>query len=290
MLKEEFMRIDAAKKQFVDILFYIIGSIVYAVAIAMFISPANISPGGFTGVALIINFLLGLPVGATMLLLNIPLIFISLKRFGWRFIVGTAIATPIMSLSIDIGERFIRAFYGDIMLCAIFGGILSGVGLGLVLLRGATTGGMDIIGKLINDKYPHFSIGRIILLGDAVVIALSAVIYKNFSNALYSAVTVFISSVVVDKILSGADRGKLIYVVTDKAKEISRNIINEVGRGVTKIRATGAYSGEERQILMCAVRAHQVATVNSIVKAFDEKAFIIICDSGEIRGNGFKQT
>ncbi len=284
------MKKEIIKKQIIDIGFYIVGSIVYATSISMFISPANISPGGFTGIALILNFLFKLPVGVTMLLLNIPLILISLKRLGWRFIIGTAIATPIMSLCIDVGEKLIKPFYSDIILCAIFGGILSGVGLGLVLLRGATTGGMDIIGKLINDKYPHFSIGRIILLGDAVVIILSAVCYKNFSNALYSAVTVFISSVVVDKILSGADRGKLIYIVTDKAKEISKKIIEDVERGVTVIKATGAYSGEERQMLMCAVRAHQVVTVNSIVKAFDEKAFIIICDSGEIRGNGFKQT
>ncbi len=284
------MRKETVKRQLIDILFYVVGSVIYAVAIAMFISPAKISPGGFTGVSLIFNFLFKVPVGVTMLILNIPLILISLRILGWRFIIGTAIATPIMSLCIDIGEKIIKPFYSDIILCALFGGILSGVGLGLVLLRGATTGGMDIIGKLINYKYPHFSIGRIILLGDAVVIMLSAMFYKNFSNALYSAVTVFISSVVVDKLLSGADRGKLIYVVTDKASEISRKIIEDVERGVTVIKATGAYSGEEKKILLCAVRAHQVALVNSVVKNFDQNAFIIICDSGEIRGNGFKKT
>ncbi|MBE6729879.1 MAG: YitT family protein [Ruminococcaceae bacterium] len=277
------------KKLFIDLLFYIVGSFIYSVALTMFISPAQISPGGFTGLALIINYLIKIPTGMTIFILNIPLVLIAAKKFGKHFILGTAIATSILSLIIDICEKFIGAFEGDLILSSIFGGILMGVGLGLVLFRGATTGGIDIIGKLINDRFPFVSIGRTILLGDTAVIILSAIFHRNFSASLYSAVTVFITSVVVDKILYGSDGGKLIYIVTAKAKEISKKIITEVGRGVTIIEGTGAYSGENRQMLMCAVRVHQVSVVSKLAQSEDEGSFIIVCDATEIRGYGFNK-
>lgn len=275
------------KKILVDLLFYIVGSFVYSVGLIMFISSTQISPGGFTGLALIINHFTKIPTGITIFILNIPLILMSFKKFGRQFILGTAIATTILSVVIDICEKFVTVFEGDLILSAIFGGILMGVGLGLVLLRGATTGGMDIIGKLINNKFPFFSIGRIILLGDTMIIILSAIFYKNFSATLYSAVTVFITSVVIDKILYGFDGGKLIYIVTEKAQEISKKIITEVGRGVTIIEGTGAYSGKNRQMLMCAVRMHQVATVSKLAQEEDADSFIIVCEAAEIRGYGF---
>lgn len=283
------MNIKKIKNLLIDLLFYIVGSFIYSIAVTMFISPAEISPGGFTGLALIINYLLKIPTGLTIFILNVPLILISFKKFGKHFILGTAIATVILSIVIDVCEKFVSAFEGDLILSALFGGILMGVGLGIVLLRGATTGGMDIIGKLINNKFPFVSMGRIILLGDTFVIVLSAIFHKNFSATLYSAVTVFITSVVIDKILYGSDGGKLIYIVTGKAKEISNKIITEVGRGVTIIDGTGAYSGENRQMLMCAVRIHQVPTVSKLAQNEDAGAFIIVCDAAEIRGYGFNK-
>ncbi|MEE0840676.1 MAG: YitT family protein, partial [Acutalibacteraceae bacterium] len=194
-----------------------------------------------------------------------------------------------VSLTLDISEKYIKAFSGDIILCALFGGILVGLGLGIVILRGATTGGVDIIGKFVNFKYPHISIGKVILFGDAVVVATSAICYRDFSGALYSGVTMFVTSVVLDRVLYGADKGKLVYIITDNAAPICDRILTQISRGVTKINASGAYTGKEKEILMCAVRRQEVSLIHSLVKAADNEAFIIVCEAGEILGRGFKQ-
>lgn len=283
------MKKSSVKYYAIDLLFYIAGSVIYSIAIPMFIAPAHISPGGFTGVALILHFLIHIPTGLTIFLLNIPLIIISYKKFGKHFIVKTAIATGIVSVIIDISEKFISPFNGDIILSALFGGILIGLGLGLVILRGATTGGVDIIGKLINSKYPHISIGRVILIGDAVVLILTALCYRDFSGALYSVITIYITSVVLDLVLYGADKGKLIYIITDNGNEISKRILGEISRGVTKIDASGAYTGEKKEMLMCAVRRQEVSLIHTLVKNADKNAFIIVCEAGEIMGRGFKE-
>lgn len=283
------MKNTSVKNYIIDLIFYITGSVIYSIAIPMFIAPAHISPGGFTGVALIFNFLVGVPTGLTMLILNIPLIIISFKKFGGHFIIKTAIATVIVSITLDISEKFITPFDGDIILCSLFGGILIGLGLGLVILRGATTGGVDIIGKLINSKRPHISIGRVILIGDAIVLILTAICYRDFSGALYSVITIYITSVVLDWVLYGADKGKLVYIITENASPICNKILKEVSRGVTKIQAEGAYTESHKEILMCAVRPQEVSIIYSLVKAADENAFIIVCEAGEIRGSGFKQ-
>ncbi len=283
------MKKNSVKKLAIDFIYYIVGSIIYAIAIPMFIAPAHISPGGFTGIALILNFLLQVPTGMTMLILNIPLIIVSLKKFGVHFIARTAVVTVMVSLLLDISEKYIIAFDGDIILCALFGGILIGLGLGIIILRGATTGGVDIIGKFVNSKYPHISIGRVILVGDAVVVAVSALCYRDFSGALYSGVSMFITSVVLDRVLYGADRGKLVYIITDNAKPICDRILNEVSRGVTKLKANGAYTDKEKEILMCAVRRQEVALIHTLVKSADQNAFIVVCEAGEILGTGFKE-
>ena len=194
-----------------------------------------------------------------------------------------------VSIFLDISERYIIAFNGDKILCAVFGGIFIGLGLGIILLRGATTGGVDIIAKLINIKKPHFSIGRIILIFDIVVVTLSVICYRNFSGALYSVITIYITSIVLDGVLYGGNKGKLIFVVTRFGKEISDSIFTNVNRGVTLLDATGAYTGDKRNVLLCAVRRQEIALFYTDVKSVDKNAFIIVCEAGEIEGNGFKR-
>lgn len=276
------------KNIFLDAVFYTAGSVIYSIAVPMFIAPAHISPGGFTGIALIFNFLTGVPTGLMVFLLNIPVLAIAFKKFGAHFIIRTTIVTALVSALLDISEIIVAPFGGDRILSAIFGGILSGLGLSLVLLRGATTGGVDIIGKLINAKYPHISIGKIILISDSIVVIFSALCYRDISGALYSVVTMFISSTVLDKMLYGADKGKLAYIITQNGKEIAAKILKDVGRGVTKVEVQGAYSGQQREMLICAVRNHEVALLSNTVKNTDINAFIIICEAGEIHGYGFK--
>ena len=272
----------------IDFLYYIVGSFIYSFAITAFISANEISPGGFTGIATLVNFVANIPTGIVLLALNIPVIILGFVKLGGAFILKTAGATVIVSVCLDISEKIFPRFDTDSILAAVFGGILMGLGLSLVLLRGATTGGVDIIAKLINRKFRHISVGRIILALDAAVILLAAFVYKNIESALYSVVAMYASSRVMDTLLYGADKGKLIHIVTEKPDVICHAIIERLRRGVTKVSATGGYTGESRTMLICTVRHHEAAAVHDIIREFDQSAFIIVSDAGEIIGEGFK--
>ncbi len=271
-----------------DLFFYILGSAIYSFAIANVLSAAQISPGGITGIATSLNFLFNLPVGIMTFLLNVPLFALGLYRFGVGFVAKTILATAISSVFLDLWGAVLPAVTVDRILAAVFGGLLMGLGMGLILLRGATTGGTDIAAKLINRSFPHISVGRCILLSDMVVVVFSAFVYANVESALLSVITIYASSRVMDGILYGADSGKMIFAVSKKSEEISKSIMTEIGRGVTLIPAFGGYTGEAANLIMCAVRKHEVSRVHGIISGTDDRAFIMVCEAGEILGEGFK--
>ena len=272
-----------------DIGAYIAGCGIYSVAVVMFITPAKMSPGGVTGIATVFDFLTGVPAGVTVFILNIPLLIIALLRLGKVFLLNTGIATVLMSIELTVAEQFVKPYVVDNILSAVFGGIMMGFGLGLVFLRSATTGGFDIIIKLVNIKYPYITVGRLYLLLDVAVIALSAICYRYFQSALYSALCIFISSKTMDYIVYGSGGGKLILAVTVKKKEVADAIMNTISRGVTCIEATGGFTGDTRNVLMCAVARHQAARVLDIIKQSDPNSFSVITDATEIAGLGFKR-
>ena len=276
------------KIKLVDIILYIVGSLIYAVSITVFISPNKISPGGFTGLATLINYLLDIPTGIVLFLLNIPILIIGFLKFGGAFMLKTALATILLSTSLTFTDSVISPILTEPILASVFGGLLMGLGISIILRRGATTGGVDIIAKLINKKYRHFTIGKIILLIDGVVIILSTIIHKNLEGALYSVVTIYSSSKIMDSMLYGADRGKLIYILTKNPKNICDDINNQIKRGVTILNAVGAYTGNSLFMLVCTVRVHEVAYVYNIIDKYDNSAFVIVTDVGEILGEGFK--
>ena len=202
-----------------DILFYIAGGFIYSTAVLLFLSENGISPGGLTGIATILNYLFSLPIGTVVFVLNIPLLAAAFIKFGGIFIAKTAVATAIMSLMLDISGLFLPTIKIDPILAALFGGLLMGLGISMFMLRGATTGGTDIIAKLINRRFPHLTVGRLMLAADAAVVAATALVYKNIESALYAVIAIYTSSRVMDVILYGADRGKIVYVITDNSKE-----------------------------------------------------------------------
>ncbi|MBR6694511.1 MAG: YitT family protein [Clostridia bacterium] len=277
------------KRNTVDIIFYLIGCGIYSAAVVVFTDPNEISPGGVTGIALLLQHFFSLPAGIMVFIINVPLIIIGFLRFGGRFIIGTALATAIMSFSLDLAGYFLKPYYTDGILASVFGGIMMGAGLSFVLLRGATTGGADIAAKLINNRFPYISMGRIILALDLAVVTISAICYKNFESALYSVISLYISSRVLDGLLYGTDRGKLIHIITQKPKEISDSVFRELKRGVTVLSVTGGYTGEERSMLLCAMRPAEVSSFQRLVRAVDPDAFLIISDAGAILGQGFKK-
>lgn len=271
-----------------DLIFFILGCFIYSASVTMFISSNEISPGGFTGIATVINYLFKLPSGLMLLILNIPVLILGLIKFGGMFVIKTSFVTVLASFSLTVTDLLLPIFKIDKILAAVFGGILMGLGLSLVLLRGATTGGVDILAKLINKKFRHLTVGRIILIMDALVIAFAAFVYKNVESALYSVIALYSSTYIMDAMLYGADKGKIIYIVTEFPEEVCRDINNNLGRGVTMLSAKGGYTGKERSMLLCTVRRHEVSYVFDIIENRDSSAFIVVSDAGEIIGEGFK--
>lgn len=270
-----------------DTAVFIFGGTLYSISVNCFLSKNQILNGGFTGFATVINYLFSLPIGTVIFLLNIPLFIISYKKLGVRFVASSFWATLIMSALIDIGN-FLPVYHGDLLLASLFGGVLSGAGLGIVFINGATTGGTDIIAKLVGLKYPHISLGRTIFLIDLVIIALGGVVYRNIESSLYAAVVIFVSSQTIDYIIFGVHRSSLIFIVTEKGDEMRKIITDEIHRGVTLIRGSGGYTNSEKNVLICACYDNQTGKFIKKIKAFDEKAFMIITNAKEILGEGFK--
>ncbi len=270
-----------------DYIMYAAGCSIYSIAVVMFITPAQMTPGGVTGIAAVIRLFSDIPVGLTVLIINIPLLIFAYFKLGKSLLLNTGVATVLVSLSLSVAERLIVPHNFDPMLCAIFGGMLMGTGLGLVFLRGATTGGFDILVRLVCAKRPHLTFGKVFLALDAAVITLNSIVYQNFELALYSALCIYISSKSMDYIVYGSGGGKLIITVTEKAQEIAGEIMQNVKRGVTRIAAIGGYTGREKQVILCAARRHEAARIVNIITEIDRDAFSIITDAADIAGYGF---
>lgn len=270
-----------------DTAIYIFGGTLYSISVNCFLSKNQILNGGFTGFATVINYLFSLPIGTVIFLLNIPLFIISYKKLGVRFVLSSFWATLIMSALIDIGG-FLPVYKGDLLLASLFGGVLSGAGLGIVFINGATTGGTDIIAKLIGIKYPHITLGKTIFIIDLAIIILGGLVYRNIESSLYASVVIFVSSQTIDYIIFGVHRSSLIFIISEKGDELRRLITQDIRRGVTVLRGSGGYTNSEKNVLICACYDNQTGKFIKKVKAFDEKAFLIITNAKEILGEGFK--
>ena len=277
-----------------ELLMCVAGTFMYALAVSLFVTPLKFAAGGVTGLGILVNYLVPfISTGTFVFAANIPLFIIAWRKFGFRFIARTVFSTALMSGFIDIityaAGRYDLAFHGEEKLVgAIFGGIIAGAGLGVVFLGGATTGGLDILARLLRLKFPHFSVGKLILICDFVVVVLSGIVYKSVESVLYSIIIIFLSSIAVDYVVAGRSHSKLLFIMTDSYEQVTRDIIDVCGRGVSILPAQGGYTGQDRKVLMCVVRAHEVSRVRAVVARYDEKPFIIITDSSEVLGQGFK--
>lgn len=278
---------ETAKKAAIDFLYFSAGGALYALSVDMFTAPNGILLGGFTGIGTILNYLFSVPIGTAVFLLNVPLFLTAFHKFGFRFIVKTVFATFLMALFMDVFALFVPVYTGDKLLSALFGGILGGAGLGLVFLRGATTGGTDILSKLLRLRFPSFSMGRMVLLLDLAVIAVSFFVYKSLENVLYSLVVIYISAQCIDLVLSGFSHDKLLFMITEKGADAVREITSALDCGVSVLAVRGGYSEHARQMLFCAVRAGDANRVAKAVQELDGNAFIVITETAEIRGEGF---
>lgn len=284
-----------------DYLWIILGSIITAAAINLFLVPYKIAPGGVTGIATVIYYLSGekLPVGTTMLILNIPLFLFGWKFIGGRFTVRTLFSTIFLSAVIDLSEPFTSLFSAklalekltaspDYLLYGIFGGFFMGLGLGLVFKSGATTGGTDLAARITHHFFPGITMGKLLLLIDSTVILFAAVSFNSFLLGLYSILALYISSKIIDVILEGINFAKAVFIISDRSDEIAQSIMKELDRGVTGLYGTGMYSGKDKRVLYCIIQRGQLALLKTLVKRIDPAAFMILGEVTEVLGEGFK--
>ncbi len=272
----------------VDFAFDLIGAISYGVGLLMFVQPNQIAMTGAAGVAVLINHLTGFPIGIGSFLVNVPLLVLAFIFLGKHFTVRTLITTAIFSFMIDIIKPFVPTYTKDPILACLFGAVLIGFGVVLIYMRGSTSGGTDIVCRLAQLRFPYMSMGKLTAIVNSVIIISAMIIYRSLESGLYALVVVVAQSFVIDAILYGADKGKLVYIISDKAKEISKSIIKDVNRGCTLLNATGAFTEQERQVAMCVVRAQQFFKLKEVIMQIDPTAFIIVTDSNDIIGQGFK--
>lgn len=279
------------KQTIIDYIIIAIGAFIFSFGIAMFTSPNNIAPGGVSGIGTMLNHLFNIPIGSVIIAVNIPLFIFSFKKFGRSFFKKSLFATFLTSSLIDILPFILEKHYVySPLLASIFGGVSIGVGVGIIFLRGGTTGGADILAKLIRLKYPHFSLGTLVFIIDAIIVISTLFVYGSIEALLYSTVSFFVTSRAVDAIIFGAARSKMLLIITTKPQQIAKRIMNDIQHGVTLIPASGAYTNEEKTILLSVVRPNEVAEINKIVKEIDRSAFTVITESNEVFGYGFQNS
>ena len=269
-------------------LLIMLGSLVFALGQLYFIKPLNIPMGGVSGIALVTNYLWNLPIGVVSIVLNIPLFFLGWRTLGRGFFLKTAFGTVVSSIFVDLLVNIVPAFDGDMLIAALYGGIVMGAGYGLIFRAGGTSGGVDIIAKWMN-KQKDIPIGTTNLVSNAVVIVGSAVIYGNLDSALYAMITSYLTSMVIDKMIYGMDAQKSAMIITSKPKEVAGAIMSELNRGCTGMDATGMYTGDKRTVLICAVRRHEAGTLKKLILEQDERAFMLISNISEVFGTNFKR-
>ncbi len=265
-----------------------LGSLVYAVGQLYFIKPLHIPMGGVSGIALVANYLWNLPIGVLTIVMNIPLFFLGWRTLGREFFFKTVFGTVVSSIFVDALANVVPAFDGEMLIAALYGGVVMGAGFGLLFRAGGTSGGMDIVAKWIN-KQRDIPIGTTNLISNAVVIVASALIYGNLDSALYAMVTSYLTSMVIDKMVYGMDAQKSAMIITSKPKEVAGAVMEELHRGCTGMEGTGMYTGDKRAVLICAVRRHETGTLKKLILEKDENAFMMISNISEVFGHNFKR-
>lgn len=264
----------------------------YAVGIALFLNPNNLAPGGISGIAIILKKMFpGLPgVGMLILLINVPILAVGIKKFGIKFILSTMYSLIVSSVLIDILPIVfnVNGVTDNKMLASVIGGATFGLGMGLMFRLDTTTGGLDIIVKIIKQKKPHLKTGQIYFLLDVVILAASAMAFKDVEVALYAAIAIYVSTVVMDRAIYGGDEATLVYIISEKRELIARRMMKEVNVGATMIQAKGAYSNETTEVIMCVMKKQTLVKVRNILKQTDSGAFMIVSSANEVFGQGFK--
>ena len=280
----------ALKRYLIPYLWITLASVVYAFGFNWCYAPNHIGFGGITGVGQIINAILPwAPIGTVVIILNIPLFILGWKFIGGHLLVTSLFAMFVSSAAIDALNAVYTFQPMDPMLATIYGGVLMGLSLGVVFLQGATTGGTDLIARLLKLKMAWLPMGKLLMVIDLVVILAVAAAFGNVDSALYGVVALYISSMVMDMVLYGLDTAKVAYIISQDSRTIAQKLTRDLDRGVTILQGRGAWSGQDKEVLMCAFKQRQIVTMKRMVKEIDPDAFLIVCDAHDVMGEGFRQ-
>ena len=264
----------------------IAGAVLFSASMNMFLLPAGIVVGGMTGIATIINMFFGVPVGVMIIILNIPLILLNTRYFGKKFFVRTMVGIAATSVATD----FITVFpvtVTDPLLCSLLGGVTMGVSLGILLARGYTTGGTDLVACLLKRKFRNLPTGTLIMASDLVIVGVSAILLRSFDGLLYSVISIFTMGKLADLMLDGSQHAELALIISKKPEETAKRISEKLDRGATLLDGKGSYTGEEKRVVMSVVGRRELFLLKEVVSEVDPDAFVIVCQAAEVLGEGF---
>lgn len=274
-----------------SLLLVTVGSVIFALGFDLFLEPAGFTCGGVSGIAMLIVYATQskwLTVGILSALINIPLFFFGYRQIGKYFFFGSMVGMAVTSVCFDLFALLPIPQVEPLVAC-IFGGVMIGAGLGIVFIGGASTGGVDIVARLLKLKFRNFPIGKLLLAMDLCTAVATGIVYGEFNNTLYSAVTLFLSSVVLDKVVYGLDYAKVALIASDRYEEIAKAIDEQLDRGVTLLRGQGYYMRSDKYVLLSAVKRKQLAQLKELVMTIDPCAFVILQDAHQVLGDGFKR-
>lgn len=266
-----------------------LGAGIYALAFDGCFVPNGIAFGGVTGLAQIVHFFLPrLPVGTLVILFNIPLFLLGWRLFGNHMLISSIVAMTASSLCID-GLALLYPFppMEDKLLGCLVGGVLLGVSLGVIFLQGATTGGTEIVARLLKLKFAWLPMGKLLLCADLVVVSIAALVFRSVGTALYGVVALYLSTFVMDQVLYGLDNAKVAYIISDRPEDIVKVILNDLDRSVTYLQGEGGYTGQSKKVILCAFKQREIVAIKETVRQVDPNAFMIVTSAHEVLGEGF---
>lgn len=281
------MKKESVREQVRSYVIITLACVLYALSFNWFYAPNDFTVGGFTGISQIINFFVPvLPVGVMIIVLNVPLFIVGLKKFGFAFLVKSIYTMALSSVLIDVVDVIHQFSPMDPLLACLYGGVTLGVASGLIFREEATTGGSELGAWIVRSHVERLSIGNICLGIDLTIILIYAAVFRSLNNALYGALALYITTKVLDLVVYGQNTAKLAYIISDKYEEIMQEMIAR-DMGATLLNGKGIYTGSERPLLLCAVRNKEVVSIKRFIKELDPDAFFIVCDASEVLGEGF---
>ena len=284
--KRKIIKIKYLLVQFIQI---IIGTALVAISTSLFLLPNQLSSGGFSGIATIVYYLLKIPLGTTVLVLNIPLFIMSLIKNGKSFFLNAITGTIGLSFFLNIFEK-LKPITTDRFLACIYGGIIAGIGTAIVLKANASTGGTDLLSQIIKAYKPNVRISNLLVILDTLIVAANVLFFKELEIGLYSAIAIYIMGKMLDIFFEGIDFAKIVYIISPKNEEIAKKIGDEIKRGSTSLYGKGMYKKQDMEVLFCVASRNEVREIRNIVRDIDSNAFFVITNAREVFGEGFKET